>query len=92
MLPVFGSVHQDCGLLLSQLRFVVISEVPRAGVAEVIHPPAKWLPRSNVAGRPIRSDALPLGSPLEVAPFSILTESPASGSEWVLGLASAGSL
>jgi hypothetical protein len=88
MLPVFGSVHQDCGLLLSQMRFVVISEVPRAGVAEVIHPCRGRMLR----GHPIRSDALPLGSPLEVAPFSILTESPASGSEWVLGLASAGSL
>jgi hypothetical protein len=49
MLPVFGSLHQDCGSLLSQLRLVVISEVPRSGVAKVIHLPGQMaLPRLNV--------------------------------------------
>lgn len=44
--------------------------------------PAKWAaPIELSSDRPIRSDALPLASPAEVAPFSILTEAPASGSE-----------
>jgi len=44
--------------------------------------PAKWAaPIELSSDHPIRSDALPLASPAEVAPFSILTEAPASGSE-----------